>query len=84
MKPTQFFSPISVTTTRFPLKRQHLIFVVESTSRYTLIAHLENALSMNEDDKVYGYCAARWITTEQFKNGYTRTPTEEVMRIVYE
>lgn len=76
MKTTEYFKPISVITTKFPLKKYHVIFVVSHTDTHTRIAHLDTINGI--------YKTSRTITQAQFKNGYRPLNKSEVLQFVEE
>jgi len=74
MKSAQYFKPVSVTTTKFPLRKYHIIFVVSHTETHTRIAHLDTINGM--------FKTSRYITHAQFKNGYYPLTESEVTQFV--
>ena len=75
MKPTQYFKPVSVTVSRFPLSKYHIIRVTSRTHTHTRIAHIHARTFTNQ---------FRSITHAQFKNGYRPLNKSEVLQFVEE
>ena len=75
MKPTQYFKPISVTVSRFPLKKHHIVFVHNVTPTHTRLSHIVTTPH---------YLNLKSITHAQFKTGYRPLTESEVLQFVEE